>query len=61
MEGGIDPALKQGALPTLPRAEVRVHRGEPILLHWYAHEDGQAVRGLTRLETSGDRISRVRN
>lgn len=60
-EGGIDPRFVQRALPELPRSEVRVHRGEPILLHWYAHEDGEAVRGLTRLETAGDRISRVRN
>lgn len=60
-QGGIDPAFKQRALPTLPRCEVRLHRGEPILVHWYAHEDGEAVRALTRLETSGDRVSRVRN
>jgi RNA polymerase sigma-70 factor, ECF subfamily len=59
--GGIDPRFKQGALPTLPRVEVRVHHGESILVHWYAHDDGEAVRALTRLETSGDRISRVRN
>lgn len=60
-QGGIDPRFKQGALPTLPRVEVRLHRGEPIVLHWYAHVDGEAVRGLTRVETSGDHISRVRN
>jgi RNA polymerase sigma-70 factor (ECF subfamily) len=59
--GGVDPRFKQGALPTPPRVEVRVHRGEPILVHWYAHDDGEAVRALTRLETTGDRISRVRN
>ncbi len=59
--GGIDPRFKQGALPTLPRVEVRLHRGEPILLHWYAHEDGEAVRGITRVETAEGRLSRVRN
>jgi RNA polymerase sigma-70 factor (ECF subfamily) len=59
--GGIDPRFKQGALPSLPRCEVRVHRGEPILLHWYAHDDGEAVRAVTRVETDGDRLSRVRN
>jgi len=59
--GGIDPRFKQGALPTLPRVEVRLHRGEPILLHWYAHDDGEAVRGITRVETAEGRLSRVRN
>ena len=28
---------------------------------WYAHDDGEAVRGLVRLETDGERISRVQN
>jgi RNA polymerase sigma-70 factor (ECF subfamily) len=59
--GGIDPRYKQGVLPSRPRCEVRVHRGEPILVHWYAHADGEAVRAVTRVETSGDRLSRVRN
>jgi RNA polymerase sigma-70 factor (ECF subfamily) len=59
--GGIDPRWRQGILPSLPRCEVRVHRGEPLLVHWYAHRDGEAVRAVTRLETSGERLSRVRN
>jgi len=59
--GGIDPQYMQGALPSLPRVEARMHRGEPILLHWYAHKDGEFVRALTRVETEGDRLSRVRN
>lgn len=59
--GGIDPRWKQGVLPSLPRCEVRVHRGEHLLIHWYAHQDGEAVRAITRVETTGDRLSRVRN
>ena len=59
--GGIDPRYMQGALPSLPRVEARTHRGEPILLHWYAHTDGEFVRAITRVETEGDRLSRVRN
>jgi RNA polymerase sigma-70 factor (ECF subfamily) len=59
--GGIDPQYMQGALPSLPRVEARMHRGEPILLHWYAHRDGELVRAITRVETEGDRLSRVRN
>ncbi|ACL65039.1 RNA polymerase, sigma-24 subunit, ECF subfamily [Anaeromyxobacter dehalogenans 2CP-1] len=58
---GIDPRYRLGALPDRPRCEVRLHRGEPVIVHWYAHADGEAVRALTRLETSGDRLSRVRN
>lgn len=59
--GGIEPRYRQGVLPTLPRCEVRDHRGEAILIHWYAHDDGEAVRAVTRVETDGDRLSRVRN
>jgi RNA polymerase sigma-70 factor, ECF subfamily len=58
---GIDPRFKQGALPSSPRAEVRAHRGESLVLLWYAHADGEAVRGLVRVETDGDRLSRVQN
>ncbi|XXF79708.1 RNA polymerase sigma factor [Myxococcaceae bacterium GXIMD 01537] len=46
---GVEMRYRHGALPTLPRAEVRLHRGEPILLSWYAHDDGEAVRALSRL------------
>lgn len=46
---GVEMRFRHGALPTLPRAEVRLHRGEPLLLSWYAHEDGEAVRAVTRL------------
>ncbi len=46
--------------PTPPRAEVRLHRGRHILLYWYAHEGGEAVRVVTLLEPDGDRFSRVR-
>jgi len=58
---GIDLRLRKGALPTLPRGEVRSYRGEPLLLSWYAHEDGEAVRAITRFETDGERIARVQN
>jgi RNA polymerase sigma-70 factor, ECF subfamily len=59
--GGIDPRWKQEVLPAPPRCEVRDLRGEPVLIHWYAHEDGEAVRAITRIEAAGDRVSRVRN
>ncbi len=61
-EGPLDPRFTHGLLPDRPpRVEPRAHRGEWLLLHWYAHEGGDAVRALTRLEVDGDRIARVRN
>jgi RNA polymerase sigma-70 factor, ECF subfamily len=48
-------------LPTSPRCELRVHRGEPLLLLWYDHADGEAVRGINRIESAEGRISRLRN
>jgi RNA polymerase sigma-70 factor, ECF subfamily len=31
------------------------------VLHWYAHQDGEAVRAITRLEPDGDRVAHLRN
>ena len=50
-----------GALPTPPRCELRAHRGEWLLLHWYGHTDGDAVRAITRLDLDGDRVARLQN
>ncbi len=59
--GGIEARFIQGALPVPPRAEVRVHRGEALVLLWYAHSDGEAVRAINRLESDGARIVRLQN
>ena len=59
--GGIEAHFKQRVLPTAPRVEAREHRGEWLLIHWYAHEDGDAVRAITRLELDGDRVARLQN
>jgi RNA polymerase sigma-70 factor (ECF subfamily) len=32
-----------------------------MLIHWYTHTDGEAVRAITRLEVDEDGVSRVRN
>jgi RNA polymerase sigma-70 factor, ECF subfamily len=58
---GMDPSLLQGVLAQSPRCELRMHRGEALLLLWYAHADGEAVRAINRVELDGDRILRVRN
>ena|SRR5438093_78224 len=49
------------SVPQVPRVEPRLHRGEWLLVHWYAHGDGEAVRAITRVEADGDRLTRVRN
>lgn len=58
---GVDQQFVAGALATPPRREVRIHRGEPIVLAWYAHVDGEYVRALDRVEIEGDHITRLRN
>jgi RNA polymerase sigma-70 factor (ECF subfamily) len=59
--GGIDPAYMRGVLPESPRAEMRLYRGEPVMLLWYNHGDGRAVRAINRVDTDGDRITRIQN
>jgi RNA polymerase sigma-70 factor (ECF subfamily) len=60
---GIDPRFARGVLPEPSRLELRFHRGQPLLLSWYAHRDGEFVRAVSRVELSpgGDRIARLRN
>ena len=58
---GIEPRFVQGALPSAPRAELVAHRGAWVLVHWYAHEDGDAVRAITRLDVDGDGVARLQN
>lgn len=59
--GAIEARFVQGALPTAPRVEPRAHRGEWLVLHWYAHHDGEAVRAITRLRAEGDRVAHLQN
>jgi RNA polymerase sigma-70 factor (ECF subfamily) len=58
---GIDPSLTVGVLAEPPRVEARLHRGRWVLVHWYRHLDGDAVRAFTMLELDGDRVARLRN
>jgi RNA polymerase sigma-70 factor, ECF subfamily len=60
-ETGLDPRFLRGILPDSPRAEPRVHRGEAVVLMWYAHDDGEAVRAINRIDTDGDHAARLRN
>jgi RNA polymerase sigma-70 factor (ECF subfamily) len=58
---GVEPRFRQRALPDSPRVEAREHRGRWVLVHWYKHEDGEAVRAFTTLELEEDRIARLAN
>nr|HEX4312487.1 RNA polymerase sigma factor [Kofleriaceae bacterium] len=57
----LDPALAAGVLPDAPRVEARLHRGRWLLVHWYRHADGDAVRAVTTLELAGDRVAAIAN
>jgi RNA polymerase sigma-70 factor (ECF subfamily) len=50
-----------GLLDHPPRVEARVFRGDWVLLHWYAHRDGEAIRALTRIETDGEHVVHLKN
>lgn len=58
--GGIAPAYRAGILGKPPRLELRVHRGEPLLLGWFQHQEGEAVRAISRATVEGDRITHLR-
>jgi RNA polymerase sigma-70 factor (ECF subfamily) len=61
IDGGMEARFMQGVLPAPPRVEAIAHRGEWFLLHWYRHQDGEAVRAITRIEADGDRLARLQN
>jgi RNA polymerase sigma-70 factor (ECF subfamily) len=58
---GIEARFMQGVMPSAPRVELVSHRGEWILLHWYAHQDGEAVRAITRVVPEDDRVAHLQN
>lgn len=59
---GVPAPFLAGYLPRPPRAELRTHRGEPLLLLWYAHDHGEAVRSFLRftLDRASGAIGRLR-
>lgn len=59
--GGMEARFVAGVQPMAPRLELVFCRGEPLLLAWYTHDDGEAVRALNRVEVSDGRISRLQN
>ena len=59
--GGIEARFVRGALAQPPRCELRFLRGEPLLLVWYAHRDGEAVRAINRVHVEDGRIALLQN
>jgi RNA polymerase sigma-70 factor (ECF subfamily) len=57
----IEPRFVHGVVDRLPRVEARAYRGEWVLLHWFAHDDGEAVRAVTRIQpdSNGHRLARL--
>jgi len=59
--GGIDDRYLADYLGSAPRCEVRLHRDQQILLFWFEHTTGPAVRAVWTVETDDDRIAHIRN
>lgn len=59
--GGVPRELLDGYVPAPPRCEVRAYADGFVLLCWFDHDFGPAVRTLFHAELEGDRITRLRN
>lgn len=59
--GHLEAEHFEGVIARAPRVEVREHRGGWVLVHWYAHDEGEAVRAVTRIEADGDRVAHLEN
>jgi RNA polymerase sigma-70 factor (ECF subfamily) len=60
MEAGI-PSRHRGSIqPVPPRFELRIHRGAPIILTFWTHDDGEHVRGVSLIATEGDQITQIK-
>jgi len=55
----IGRAFRQGLQARPPLLELRMHRGEALLLGWFLHDDGEAVRAISRVTVEGERVSRI--
>jgi RNA polymerase sigma-70 factor, ECF subfamily len=58
---GLDARFYRDVVLKPPRVEARCHRGSWLLLHWYSHQDGEAVRAITRIDADGERVAQLHN
>jgi RNA polymerase sigma-70 factor (ECF subfamily) len=59
--GGVAPERLVGYHGGLPRCEVHPYRDRWVLVFWFDHDEGPAVRAVWVVEPEGDAIARVRN
>lgn len=55
----VAPEWRQGLAEASARFELRTHRGEPLVVAWWQHDDGEAVRAFARVECEDGRITRM--
>jgi RNA polymerase sigma-70 factor (ECF subfamily) len=55
----IAPQWRHEVLEASARFELRAHRGHLLLLAWWQHADGEAVRGFSRLLWEAEKIARM--
>ncbi len=60
MEAGIPSDYRGSVHPVPPKFEVRMHRGVPLLLTFWTHDDGEHVRGVSLVTAEGDQITRIK-
>lgn len=60
MEAGIPSDYRGGVQPVPPKFELRMHRGVPIVLTFWTHDDGEHVRGVSLITAEGDQITRIK-
>ncbi len=60
MEAGIPSGYRGSVQPVPPRFELRIHRGAPIVLTFWKHDDGEHVRGVSLIATECDQITRIK-
>lgn len=56
----IAPEWRKDLLEGSPRFEIRAHRGRQLVLAWWPHADGEAVRAFSLVDCEDDRIARMR-
>jgi len=57
---GMPASYLEGYDGARARSQLVVHRGEPVILLWYGHTTGEAVRCIIRSELQDSRIARLR-
>ena len=56
----VDAAFLDGYRGGTARVEHRDYRGEPMLVSWYDHDDGPAVRDVIRIAGEDDRVAWIK-